>query len=147
MTLQNHLNIIIQNPCLVEHVRLSACRKVKDLVPKYFLVKKPKFVWRKFSQRPYVQSKKEEVVICFMTILAVSISINNFEVLKSWNTWRAKRGEIERRYEGVINLNKVRKRRRREERERTILAKQFILERPEEIFQLVWTCNLIDNPL
>ena len=44
-----------------------------------------------------------------------------------------------RRYEGVINLNKVRKRRRREERERerTILAKHFILERPEEIFQLV----------
>ena len=29
----------------------------------------------------------------------------------------------------------------------TILAKHFILERPKGIFQLVWTCNLIGNPL
>ena len=34
------------------------------LVHEYFLVKKPKFVWKKSSQRAYIQNKKEEVVIC-----------------------------------------------------------------------------------
>ena len=40
----------------------------------------------------------------------------NFEVLKPWKIGRAKGGEILMRYEGVIHLNKERKRRRREER-------------------------------